>query len=472
MKIILINPPYDLIRQAYGSKTRIKYGNQPPLGIGYIASVLLKLGHTVSVVDAPALGYSDDEVIREIIQFGSDAIGISALTASADSAYSLSVKIKKKINTPIIVGGPHSISFPEKSLKDCPAIDISVYSEGELVIRNLIPCMENKADLSKVKGICFRDEKGGVVRTPPEEIIENLDVLPSPAWQLYDLSIYRPLPHQYKALPMAPFVTSRGCFWRKCTYCYQAGRLGSKFRRYSPARVVEEMENLYRDFGVREIMFWDDVFAMSINWIERFCSLLKEKDINIPWSCYGRVDTISRKMLQIMKGAGCWSIFYGYESGNQDLLDKIKKGITLEQSVNATRWAHETGMETRGSFMLALPGETPEKGRKTVQFAVELDPTYAQFLPTHPEYGTELYQQALEEGKMKEDFKYRGRTSASYVPDGYKSGEDVEKMVRYAYRKFYLRLSYIWKHIKKIKNSSDIKTYIDGLRFVFGIIFK
>jgi radical SAM superfamily enzyme YgiQ (UPF0313 family) len=471
MKIILINPPFNLIRQGYGSRAKIKYGNMPPLGIGYIASVLLELGHKVKIIDSPALGYTNKEVIKEIIRWGTDVVGISALTASSDSAYSLATEIKKKIDVPIILGGPHAIAFPEEVLKDCQSIDISVFGEGEVVIRNLIDKISNRDLLYNVNGICFRDKNGNIIKTPLGEYELNLDNYPSPAWNLYDFSLYSSLPRQYKALPIAPLVSSRGCPWR-CTFCFQAAHKLFKYRRHSPERIVSEIENLYLNFGIREIMFWDDTFAMNINWIERFCNLLKERGITIPWSCYGRVDTVNKRMLQLMKEAGCWNIFIGYESGCQELLDKIKKGTTIEQAIRATRWIHETGMEIRGSFMLALPGETPEKAKKTIAFAINLDLTYAQFLPTFPEPGTELYHQALKEGKITEKIKYKGRTKAVYVPDGYRSAEEVEKMVRIAYIRFYLRPKYIWKHVKKIKSLKDLKSYFDGLRFVLGIIFR
>ena len=473
MKIALVIPPYNLIQQGYGSKAKVKYGHQLPLGIGYIAAVLLELGHNVKLIDSPALEYSNSEVIEEIIKWGSDVVGISAMTSSSEAAYSLSTDIKKKINLPIILGGPHSICFPEKSLIDCPSIDISVYGEGEIVIKNLIGKIKDKNAIWNVPGICYRDETGKVVKTPINEVIYNLDNLPSPAWQLYDFNLYKPLPKQYKILPMVSFITSRGCFWGKCTFCYQAGRMSTKYRRYSPEKTIKEIQNLYENFNIKEIIFWDDTFAVNVQWIERFCNLLKEKNIKISWSCSGRVDTVSKKMLQMMKEVGCWSIFYGYETGNQKLLDKIKKGTTIEQAINATKWAkEEVGMEIRGSFMIALPGETPEIGRETVKFAIKLNPTYAQFLPAHPEYGTVLYDEALKEGKITEEIKYRGRTKATYVPNAYKSAEEVEKMVRYAYRKFYLRFAYIWSHIKKIRNLHDIKSYFDGLRFVLGITLK
>jgi radical SAM superfamily enzyme YgiQ (UPF0313 family) len=173
--------------------------------------------------------------------------------------------------------------------------------------------------------------------------------------------------------------------------------------------------------------------------------------------------------------AGCWSVSYGFESGNQDLLDNIKKGITLEQSRSAAEWAHKAGLEIMGTFMLGLPGETPEKGEKTIDFSIELDCTYAAFIPTHPFVGTELYEDAIAKGKLVKH-PYSGKMLAtrfmpeiSYVPDGYIDAAQMEGLLKKAYRKFYMRPGYILKHVKKIKSLTDVKRYYDGIRFVMGI---
>jgi len=470
MKIALIAPPYDLLAKGYGTKAKIKYGHMPPLGIGHIAAVLLKLGHEAKIIDAPAMGYGDADVVREVLKWGADAAGISAMTASADSAYSVANAIREASPMPLIMGGPHSICFPEKVLTDCPAVDVSVFGEGETVMPELAGWLEKKASLSGVKGVCFRGPGGAVVRNPLGESIADLDSIPSPAWHLYDFSLYRSLPGQNRAFPVAPLITSRGCPYR-CTFCFQAGNKAFRYRRHSPERIIGEIENLYKNFGIREVMFWDDTFAMNIDWMEKFCSGLKAK-VRLPWSCYGRVNTVSEKMLRLMADAGCWNIFYGYESGSQQMLDLIQKGTTIEQCLAATRWAKEAGMQIRASFMIALPGETPEMARKTIDFAIKLNPDYVQFLPTYPEYGTVLYEQALKEGKITKGLEYKGRTKATYVPDAYGTPEEVEKMVRYAYRRFYLRFAYVWGRLKTIRGLADLKVYFDGLKFILGIAFK
>jgi anaerobic magnesium-protoporphyrin IX monomethyl ester cyclase len=472
MKILLISPPYNIIRQAYGSKSKVSYGNIPPLGIAYVAGALLKAGHSVQIIDSPALGIDNGEVVSRARDFAPDMIGISALTASSKAAYSLADELRAALKTPIVIGGAHAISFPEECLKNCASIDVSVYSEGEAIAAALAESISDPAKLAAVPGICYRAADGKITQNGPPVCVENLDDLPTPAWQLYDFSLYRSLPLQYRKLPMTSFITSRGCFWRKCAFCYQAGRASATYRRYSPARAAREIELLVNKFGIREVMFWDDTFAVNEKWISDFCAELKNRGVDIPWSCYGRVNTVTPGMLKMMKAAGCWNIFFGYESGNQELLDRMHKGITLAQSESATRWAKEAGLSIRGSFMLALPGETPEMGRKTVDFAVSLGLSYAQFLPTHPEFGTELYEQALKDGKITAAVNYSGRMAASFVPDAYGTKEAVEKMVKYAYRRFYFHPGYVIRFLSGIRGWEDIKSIIDGLRFFFGMLLS
>jgi anaerobic magnesium-protoporphyrin IX monomethyl ester cyclase len=174
-------------------------------------------------------------------------------------------------------------------------------------------------------------------------------------------------------------------------------------------------------------------------------------------------------MLEQARRAGCWAILYGFESGDQALLDVVNKGFTLEDSRRAARLTHAAGLDTRASFMLALPGETPALARKTVDFAIELDVTFAQFLPTFPEPGTKLFEIAQAEGRIA---PFASRTRAAYIPRGYASGEEVEGMVREAYRRFYLRPAYVWKHLKRLRSWAMARHYFNAFLFFLGLLRK
>jgi len=290
---------------------------------------------------------------------------------------------------------------------------------------------------------------------PPPEAIENLDDIPMPAWHLYDMSLYNPLPFQYKQKPFFTMITSRGCSWGKCKFCFQAGSCRPPYRRHSIERVLKEMEILYQNFGIKEIAFWDDSFVMNKNWLKKFCAGKKERNLPTSWTASGRANVMTEEMIQLIFDAGCWSLFIGVESGNQELLDDIGKGIKLDEVRRAFEAMNRVGIESRGAFMLGLPGETPEMGMKTINFAKKINPTYAIFYATHPRKGTPLYDIAQKKGNFLSK-EFRGMSKVTYVPETYQSSKELAKMVRRAYIEFYWRPRVIFKFIKKIKNLRDV----------------
>jgi radical SAM superfamily enzyme YgiQ (UPF0313 family) len=226
---------------------------------------------------------------------------------------------------------------------------------------------------------------------------------------------------------------------------------------------------------MKEFIFYDDDLAAHKEWMMSFCDALDREQLDLSWSFRARANHIDEPILKRAKDTGCVSVSFGFESGNQDLLNNIKKGITLEQSRRAAALANGLGLEVIGTFMLGLPGETPEKAEETIRFAIELDCTYAAFIPTHPFRGTPLYEQCQREGKVivpaysEKMCETRYIPAVTYVPAGYKDAGEVDGMIRKAYRKFYLRPKFFLKHLRKIRTSEDIKRYWDGLRFLSGL---
>lgn len=469
MKISLVTPPFDLIKSAYASRSKIKKGYLPPLGIGYLASSLKKNGfNQIKLLDGASMGISEEEFIRLVLNGSPDLIGISCMTASSPEAYRLARKIKKLSNSLIVMGGPHATDFGKEILLDEESIDLVVMGEGEETVVELCNRLNERKDLLNIKGLIFRNK---------DKIIDNgsriskgpLDDIPMPARELYDNSLYCPLPNSYKRLPSTTVITARGCLYRKCAFCYTGGMQGQSFRRHSVPRVTEEIKILVNNYGIREIQFLDSVFIVNKQWVNEFCEAITRENIDITWNCGARVDWVDPEILKVVAKAGCYSIFYGLESGNQDLLDIIEKGITIQQIKDAVKWTHEAGIETRGSFVLGLPGETPQKADKTIDLAIELDLTYAQFNLAFPFRGTKMYDFALDMGSV---FEYRGLTKATYVPYGYRDANELESIMRKAYIKFYFRLGYFVKHLKRLKSLDELKRYFDGLRFIIGILFN
>jgi len=452
----------------------VSIGILPPLGLGYIAAVLKQHGHQVLIVDTRLDPWSP-ELIQKIKSFGPGAVGISIFVISEIEGYKLATQIKSILpEVPVIMGGPQVGYFPRAPLERCPAVDITVRGEGEYVMRDLVAALEQGHSLANIKNIYYRSA-GAIIASQPSPEVPNLEELPFPARELMDLQRYAPEVYEFQKLPATNILATRGCAYGQCTFCFESGQFRTKYRYQSAAKLIQEMEMLRDVYGIREVVFNDDDLLSNGKLLTEFSELAIQRHLNMRWSCWGRVTPCSKKLLDTIARAGCWLVSFGIESGNQDLLDRLQKGMTLEKCRQVVSWAHAAGIETHGTFMIAIPGETPEKAEKTIDFAIELDLTYAAFIPTHPLYGTPLFETCIREGRLvkspysHEPVQTRYLPRISYVPDGYKNEKEVQKMLTRAYRRFYFRPSYWWKHIKKLAAGYSIDKYWIGLRFAIAL---
>ena len=233
--------------------------------------------------------------------------------------------------------------------------------------------------------------------------------------------------------------------------------------------VIAELKMLKEKYNAREISFWDDTFTVNRNWVMEFCKTMVRENMDLAWGCYSRLNLVDKELLAHMKQAGCWTMFFGIESGNQELLDNIKKKMTVEQMKEKVRLVQSFGIEIRGSFMVGMPGETPEMGRKTIQYAIDLEPSYAQFTVTTPFPGTELYKTVEQWGTLRKTWSEYNEWTPVFVPKGYKNAEEVRAMQAEAFRRFYFRPKFVLKKLMSIRSWSDLNRYIKGFRFVLGM---
>lgn len=458
MRIHLVHPPSNFLAQGYGVRQKVRFGFMPPLGIGYIAAYLEQDGHEVALLDATAEELTVDETVDRIKAYGARVVGLSTLTNYAESAKILAAAIKVRCpDTVVVLGGPHTVAFYSEILDEMPGVDHVLRGEVDLVINDYIRLLETPQALKALPGLVYRDEAGRTVINPPAPVLEDLDQLPIPAYHLYNMGLYRPLPFQFKKTPVFTMIASRGCAWGKCTFCFQGGKTGPSFRRHSVERVLDEMELLKTRFGIREIHFWDDIFILNKHWIDTFADGVKARGLSdVVWVGSVQANTAKPGMIRRAREAGCWSLFVGVESGVQTLLDDMKKGTTLDQVRAVLRECRESGVETRAAFMLGLPGETLKMGRQTIDFALEIDPTYAIFYAAHPRRGTEMYDTAMAYGNFI-DKDYRGMSRVTYVPEGYDSPEQLAALVQSAYRRFYMRPKIFWRTLRRVNTLSDVK---------------
>ena len=462
MKILLINPP---------QATRYP---QPPLGLEMVAAVLEKKGYLVKILDLPALRLSENSLPTVISQEKPDIVGITAMTPTINSAVNVAKKVKESnSNVTVVLGGAHATIRPEETLQNAPEIDIVVRGEGEQTTLELVKVLENDASsINQVLGITYR-EWTGIRSNPSRQPLSDLDALPFPAFHLLPVGKYRLHPPFGRRSPVMPIITSRGCPYR-CIFCSKSV-FGKKYRSNSPAYIVDEIRLLNEKFGVKEIKFYDDVFTLDRKRVIDICRQLKEQGIDIPWTCETRVNLVDRELLRVMKDAGCYMIAYGVESGNQVILNNLKKDITLEQAIKAFELTDEAGIETVAYFMIGSPDETPQTIEETMDFAKKLDPDFVQFSMTTPYPGTELFRLAFEEGYVSEkwdEYVYADLKSVDNpaFETEILSREELGEWNKKAYTSFYLRWSYVWKRLKKMTSFGELKTNIAGLRVLIDIV--
>ncbi|MCC6028100.1 MAG: B12-binding domain-containing radical SAM protein, partial [Archaeoglobus sp.] len=279
----------------------------PPLGLGYLASVLRERGFKVRIIDDLVENLNFSDFLKKIKD--SLIVGITSTTPTFKSALEYAKKIKKAFpDIFVILGGVHVSFEPEKALKN-EFVDAVCIGEGERTIVELAERVESGRDLEDVKGIYFKKEDK-IVKNPPREFIQDLDSIPFPAFDLMPLEKYSLLGERLEVFPM---ITSRGCPF-SCRYCSSSLFMGRRFRARSAKNVADEIEWLVNDFNARHIAFGDDTFTLSKKRVAEICKEIKSRKLDITWSCSSRIDTIDRELLEIMKSAGCSAIYYGIES--------------------------------------------------------------------------------------------------------------------------------------------------------------
>lgn len=458
MKILLITTPR-IETNTRWSKPKA----HPPRGLCHIASVLEQSRYSVEILDAFAKNMSIDEIQKEIKRCKPTIVGISlSFAVFFNNAKLLSEAIKEvdpKIIT--VIGGAHLfLNYLETMIK-MPSVDFAVRGEGEFAFLELIKCLENNGDLSVIEGLVYRRNKKLKINQP-RKWIENLDILPLPSWHLIGMNDKGyGAAFRCKQSPMTAVVTSRGCP-NACIFCDRV--FGKKYRAHSAEYIIKEIKYLIHNYKIKEIYFSDDNFLIDVERVKKLCRLLKQENINLSWSCQGRVDTIANhpEIIKIIKDAGCWYIALGIESGNEKVLKYLQKNITLKQVKQAVDILHKNGIMSKGYFMIGHPIDTKETINDTINFAKSLKLDTVQFSFTVPYPGTELYSIALDTGEFDKDAYelLSGHSNVPiYVPFGLTKNELI-KLQKKAYRSFYFRPTYILHQIKNIRNLTMFKNYI------------
>lgn len=404
MKILLVSPP-KFVQTKQGKLPIHPYG--PPLGIAYIASKLRVHGHQVSLADMTY--WTNEEITKKIKEIDWDVVGISVLSEQREGARNLCHIVRKEcLKTFIVVGGAHPTLMTKQVVEhwDC---DVVVIGEGEITMVNLLNALECNESLNNIRGIAFIDKDGAYVKTPMQPVIENLDELPLPAYDEFDHCNYRmyivfkELTTRRNSKESISIITSRGCTER-CNFCSTFAIWRGRWRSRSPKHIVNEIEILYKEYGKRMFNIADDLFTVDEDRVIRICQEIINRKLDIVWDCETRVTLVSPPMLKWMKRAGCYSIAYGVESIGERVLKLIKKGIRVEEVLNAFRWTKESGIRSRAMLMVGNLGEDQNSINATRKFLRKCKPDTIQVSITMIFPGTSLYSAAREQGFINDSF--------------------------------------------------------------------
>lgn len=357
----------------------------PHIGLSYLTSYLTELsGHSVMPVD---LRVSSFKPVKEWLkQFHYDFIGITSSDLGYKKAYELISTIKKITNTPIVIGGPHVSTNKANVLRQCKA-DYAIKGEGEVTFSELCAGFP----VGQIDGLIWRDNDG-VHENLDRPPITDLDALPFPAYDKFHTSKY--------SLSEIPIVTSRGCP-HMCIYCAVHCIMGYKFRPRSPENVVDEIKH-WAAKGHTHFQFTDDNFTFDMNRAKRICDLIIHEELKIKWNVRNgiRVDKVDKELLQKMKNSGCYFVFFGMESGSQEILKSIKKGTTIDQIRNAVALTKEVGLPAGGTFMIGHPDETYMDFEMSLSLAKSLELDECRFYNILPYPGTELFDWIKDYGRF------------------------------------------------------------------------
>jgi len=425
------------------------FGMFPPLSLAWTAAIARSAGHQVTIVDARTLNLTPQETLKRLKEFKPDILGFMMTTYMFVDTLEWIRYLKKALKIPVVVGGYNLRVYPKESVSH-PEIDYGVIEQGLDTIPQLFEALEGKRRLEDVVGLVYKD-KGEVKLNPPQPI--RFEDFPRPARDLLPNELYAEFPTERKNFTV--MVTSLGCPYG-CGFC-EAG--STAYNPRTPLTVVDEIEECYHKYGIREIDIFDYDFTVDKKRAIAICREIKRRKLDILWACRSRID-IDRELLAEMKAAGCGRIYYGVESGCQAILDKVNKGITLSQIKETVRNTKALGIKALGFFLIGAPGETKHTIKQTLKFAKKLNFEYVQFSKCLAKPLTPLWKQMVaEEGKDYWKEWILGQETDRPLPRPWTelSNQEIDRLAKRAYISYHSRPAFLLKSVLSVKSLAEFK---------------
>ncbi len=447
-KICFVNPPYERIAPGYDFLRHVT-NRAPSLGLLHLAAMVREHGWEPTLIESDVDGLDEAGVIERVVADKPDYVGITLFTVGVWAAAKIARELHRRLpGITIIIGGPHISSMGLETLERFHEFDIAVEGEAEWILVKLLDALRSGADLNEVDGLLLRSSDGVVTKTKKAKPLEELDSLPLPAWDLLPNfpNGFRPAIFDFPRGPVATIAASRGCPFH-CRFC-DTSTFGARLRAYSPQGVVDLMSHLKSTYGVRHIMFVDDLFLASRVRVMEFCDLLEASGLNMTWTCTARVDTVKPDVLQRMRETGCWEISFGLETGSDDLLRKMDKAASVAKSEAAVGWTAEAGIRTKGLFMLGYPGETAESIQATKDFVRRIPMDLMNLTKFTPYPGSPIYRDLYGTSIRPDHWQKMNGMNFTWSPEGI-SDEELDRHYQDTLRSFY-RQPRVLNHYAKL----------------------
>lgn len=373
MRVTLINPPYS-------SRVEKHWSGYASLGLGYLTAALLEKGFDVSVIDGKLSNISLDGTVERTLLFRPDLVGVTSMTIDFQMTKEISYRLKQQSNISVILGGPHSNAVGEASLAECSAIDFCCVGEGEQLLLDLIACIEGRGSLDEVKGLIYRRNSEIIVNSVRPYLVDY-DSLPFPAW------------HLFPPVKMLPILTQRGCPF-KCVFC--SHNSGNTVRYRSVDNVLAELLYIDKHYQPKQVRFEDETFGFNLMRTKEILRKIIEYNLHerICFSAQSRVDRIDEEFMVLLKTANFIMLELGVESGSDQVLQRIGKGIKIAQVKEAVNLARSAGLTVWCKFILGHPYETIQEMQETVHLISCLNPDRLSVAIMTPYPGTPIYEMA------------------------------------------------------------------------------
>lgn len=489
MQIVFINPPFKAKYGKFSRESRSPAITKSgalyyPLWLIYAAAWCEKCGHEVKFIDAPAFPLSETETlqkVQEVTDKSKDVLFVlDTSTPSIKSDVAFGAKLKDLFpESFVILVGTHPSALPDETLGFDRKIDAVALKEYDHTVEKLADALDKNLPLEKVNGIVFRKSDGSLLKTEEAEYITDLDSIPFASEFIKNHLDEKNYFFPAAAYPEIQIFTGRGCPCH-CNFCvYPQLMHGHKYRERSPENVVNEFEYVAKNFkDIKEIVIEDDTFTADKNRVKEICNLLIEKKLNkrFRWLCNARVNTLDLETMKIMRKAGCRLIIPGIESGNQQILNNIKKGTKVEQFYSYTKNAKKAGLKIHACYMVGNEGETKQTMQETLNLALKLNTDTAQFFPLIPYPGTEAYGWAVKNCYITlnyDDYLNSDGTHNTVLNEPGLSAKEMVDFCNYARKKYYLRPRYILHRIASgLTDFEDLKRSLKAFGKLKNYLFK